>query len=123
MRSRTFLMWCAAFLLAASPEDRLHQHKVVSKGSPAPELGAENELIPSLVEGLQTKEDWYERARPKIFERWNRYSVNSSWIRKTGSGSENLPRPWCAERSGSRAIRGSKSICRSSVIFSSSTSY
>ena len=72
MRFRWVLLWCAAFLLAGptAPEKRIHQHKVVSKGSPAPEPGAENELIPSLVAGLKTKEDWHNRERPKILERW-----------------------------------------------------
>ena len=36
------------------PAERLHQHKVTNSSSPAPEPGAENELIPSLVDGLKT---------------------------------------------------------------------
>jgi dienelactone hydrolase len=49
---------------------RLRQHKVTSKESPAPEPGAEKELIPSLVEGLQTPEDWYQKKRPELMRLW-----------------------------------------------------
>ena len=58
---------------AACAEDnlsRLHQHKVTEKESPAPEPGAENELIPSLVEGLRTPEDWYQKKRPELMKLW-----------------------------------------------------
>jgi dienelactone hydrolase len=49
---------------------RLKQHKVTNTRSPAPEPGAELEDIPSLVEGLRTKEDWNRRRRPEILKRW-----------------------------------------------------
>ena len=49
---------------------RLHQHKVTSKESPAPEPGAENELISSLVEGLHSPEDWYTKKRPELVKLW-----------------------------------------------------
>lgn len=52
------------------PSQRLNQHKVTSKRSPAPEPGAENEIIPSLVEGLKTPEDWYRKRRPEILKYW-----------------------------------------------------
>ena len=58
---------------AASAEDnlsRLHQHKVTAKQSPAPETGAENELIPSLVDSLHSPDDWYNKKRPELMKLW-----------------------------------------------------
>ena len=52
-----------------SPEERLNHHRVTSKRSPAPELGAENERIPSLVEGI-TAEDWRTKRRPELLALW-----------------------------------------------------
>ena len=49
---------------------RLNQHRVTSTKSPAPEPGAEKELIPSLVEGVRSKRDWERRKRPEILARW-----------------------------------------------------
>lgn len=49
---------------------RLNQHRVSSDESPAPEPGAEKELIPSLVEGLKTPEDWYKKRRPGLLKLW-----------------------------------------------------
>jgi dienelactone hydrolase len=49
---------------------RLHQHKVTAKESPAPEPGAENELIPSLVQGLHSSQDWYQKKRPELMKLW-----------------------------------------------------
>jgi len=49
---------------------RLHQHKVTAKDSPAPEPGAENELIPSLVEGLHSPDEWYRTKRPELVRLW-----------------------------------------------------
>ncbi|MEX2261365.1 MAG: dienelactone hydrolase family protein [Bryobacteraceae bacterium] len=60
----------AALALAASDSERLRQHRVSSTRSPAPEPGAENEIIPSLVEGLQTPQDWREKRRPEIVKLW-----------------------------------------------------
>src|SRR4051794_19678703 len=60
----------ALLLLQADPSTRLNQHKVTSRRSPAPEPGAENEVIPSLVEGLHTPADWYKKRRPEIEKRW-----------------------------------------------------
>lgn len=51
---------------------RLHQHKVTSKHSPAQEPGAETELIPSLVEGLHSADDWYKVKRPELMAFWTR---------------------------------------------------
>ncbi len=62
-----------AFALGAQPEaveKRLHQHKVTSARSPAPEPGAEGELIPSLVEGLRSPEDWRRKRRPELLKLW-----------------------------------------------------
>src|SRR2546429_3606094 len=59
--------------LAVSAEDnlsRLHQHKVTAKQSPAPETGAENELIPSLVDSLHSPDDWYNKKRPELMKLW-----------------------------------------------------
>jgi dienelactone hydrolase len=57
---------------AEAPADnskRLNQHKVTNRRSPAPEAGAENELIPSLVEGLRTPGDWRKKRR-QIEKHW-----------------------------------------------------
>src|SRR5947209_7351781 len=65
-------MWIlfAVALFAQDPTTRLHQHKVTARESPAPEPGAENELIPSLVEGLTTPRDWYNSRRPELLALW-----------------------------------------------------
>jgi len=52
------------------PQQRLNQHRVTSKRSPAPEPGAERELIPSLVEGVKDKRDWERRKRPELVRLW-----------------------------------------------------
>src|SRR5712664_4621407 len=66
-----FTLVVLAFTAAAEDNlSRLHQHKVTSKESPAPEPGAENELIPSLVEGLHSPEDWYTKKRPELVKLW-----------------------------------------------------
>lgn len=80
-RFLSFLLWAVLGVPLFSqapgvpPEDnskRLHQHKVTSAGSPAPEPGAENEIIPSLVEGVRSPQDWYEHRRPEILAFWTR---------------------------------------------------
>jgi dienelactone hydrolase len=60
----------AVLLGQIPPESRLNQHRVSSQRSPAPEPGAEKELISSLVEGLNTPDDWYRRRRPEILKLW-----------------------------------------------------
>jgi dienelactone hydrolase len=60
-------LWSAQ---APDPTQRLNQHRVVSKPSPAPEPGAEKEIIPSLVDGLHSPQDWYRKRRPEIFRYW-----------------------------------------------------
>src|SRR5262245_45146189 len=57
-------------LHAQDDAQRLHQHKVMSSRSPAPEPGAENELIPSLVDGLASSGDWYRKKRPELLKLW-----------------------------------------------------
>jgi dienelactone hydrolase len=52
------------------PSTRLNHHRVTSKDSPAPEPGAENQTIPSLIEGLRTPNDWYKKRRPEILRYW-----------------------------------------------------
>ena len=60
-------------LLAADPDlTRLHQHRVTRPESPAQEPGAEQHLIPSLVEGVRSPRDWQRRKRPELLARWTR---------------------------------------------------
>lgn len=70
---RTFSVFLLICCAGSAEEDhlaRLHQHKVTAKHSPAPEPGAENELIPSLVDGLDSPEDWYGKKRPELVKLW-----------------------------------------------------
>lgn len=60
----------SVLLAQEPPEQRLNQHRVTSKRSPAPEPGAERELIPSLVEGVKDKRDWERRKRPELVRLW-----------------------------------------------------
>lgn len=66
--------WLLSLLVCAAGDDaaRLNQHRVTSRGSPAPEPGAELELIPSLVEGLRSPRDWYRTRRPQLLGLWRR---------------------------------------------------
>lgn len=54
------------------PSQRLTHHRVTNPRSPAPEPGAEAQLIPSLVEGLRTPDDWRKRRRPGILAFWTK---------------------------------------------------
>ncbi len=67
---RTLILLLAATAWAADPSARLNQHRVSNPRSPAPEPGAENELIPSLVEGLRTPGDWNRIRRPELMKLW-----------------------------------------------------
>jgi dienelactone hydrolase len=69
---RLVLVWLmpACALYAEDSLSRLHQHKVTAKDSPAQEPGAENELIPSLVDGLHSAKDWSDRKRPELMKLW-----------------------------------------------------
>jgi dienelactone hydrolase len=53
-----------------SNDQRLNQHRVSSRNSPAPEPGAEKYPIPSLVEGLRTPDDWWKKRRPELLKYW-----------------------------------------------------
>ena len=67
------LRYMVFFSLCVAAQDnlsRLHQHKVTAKGSPAPEPGAENELIPSLIEDVHSPRDWYRTKRPELLRLW-----------------------------------------------------
>jgi dienelactone hydrolase len=66
------LIWLllACALPAEDSLSRLHQHKVTAKESPAQEPGAENELIPSLVDGLHSPKDWSDKKRPELMKLW-----------------------------------------------------
>jgi dienelactone hydrolase len=75
MPTRALLLLAAAPLLLtaqppANPESRLNQHKVASTASPAPEPGAENVPLLSLVEGLQSPADWHTKRRPALLQFW-----------------------------------------------------
>src|SRR5574340_154450 len=72
MRIAVLLAATAFALAAVEPSERLNQHRVSSKRSPAPEPGAEKEVIPSLVEGLRTPEDWWRKRRPEVLALWTR---------------------------------------------------
>jgi hypothetical protein len=110
----------ALLVCAEAPEQRLHQHRVVSKQSPAQEPGAENELVPSLVEGLRTPDDWYKRARPQILTRWKTIlgklepaPADKRWFAD--------PRKAVIHRKNEMEdTRASRSICRSKAISCSS---
>lgn len=67
-----WLVFAAALLFAQqrAPHERWNQHRVTSKKSPAPEPGAESENIPSLVEGLKTPQDWWNKKRPELLRLW-----------------------------------------------------
>lgn len=68
-----FPVLCAAVLWAQTPaEQRFRQHRVSNRNSPAPEPGAENQTIPSLVDGLASARDWERTRRPEILKRWTR---------------------------------------------------
>ena len=66
------LLFLVAIAALADSTSRVNQHKVTSSRSPAPEPGAENEIIPSLVEGLRTPDDWYKKKRPELLALWTR---------------------------------------------------
>lgn len=70
-----FALIIAALIVQAAqpppdPSQRLTHHRVTNRRSPAPEPGAETQIIPSLVDGLRTPEDWYKRRRPEIVKFW-----------------------------------------------------
>ena len=65
-----YMVFFSLSVVAQDNLSRLHQHKVTAKGSPAPEPGAENELIPSLIEDVHSPRDWYRAKRPEVLRLW-----------------------------------------------------
>jgi hypothetical protein len=49
---------------------RLNQHRVANRSSPAPEPGAEDQPIPSLIEGLRSADEWDRVRRPQLLRLW-----------------------------------------------------
>ncbi len=49
---------------------RVNHHGVTSKRSPAPQPGAENTPIPSLVDGIKERGEWFEKRRPELLRTW-----------------------------------------------------
>ncbi len=67
-------------------EQRLNQHRVTSRRSPAPEPGAEKEIIPSLVEGGKFNRVETLRLWTKILGKIEPSAADKKWfgdIRKT----------------------------------------
>ena len=82
LRPQRILLFLALSAFAQDNLSRLHQHKVTAKESPAPEPGAENELIPSLVEGLHSPQDWNHQEAAGADEAVDRkFSASSSRMR------------------------------------------
>ncbi len=54
----------------ADDSKRLNQHRVTNRSSPAPEPGAEQQQIPSLIEGLKSSDDWWKIRRPQLLRVW-----------------------------------------------------
>src|SRR6476646_5567882 len=60
-----------AFLtLAASTASAQYRHKVTNRSSPAPDPGAEKELIASLVDGVRSADEWRTVRRPQLEKLW-----------------------------------------------------
>lgn len=71
IRLLCFPLLANLLMLAQDAEPpRLNQHKVTNRASPAPEPGAENELIPSLIEGLRSAGEWQTIRRPRLVQLW-----------------------------------------------------
>ncbi|MGC8794749.1 MAG: hypothetical protein ACP5U2_15300, partial [Bryobacteraceae bacterium] len=56
----------------AEDATRLTYHRVTSRESPVADPGGERQIIPSLVEGLTSPEDWYRKRRPELLALWTR---------------------------------------------------
>ena len=66
-----FLLLASAVMTGQAEESaRLNQHRVTNRSSPAPEPGAETNLIPSLVEGLHSADEWRAVRRPQLLQLW-----------------------------------------------------
>jgi hypothetical protein len=70
MRTACIALLIAAPLALAGDSQRLTQHRVTNPRSPAPEPGAEQQVIPSLVEGLTSARDWWKKRRPELMRLW-----------------------------------------------------
>lgn len=55
---------------APDPRQRLNFRRVTIDRSPAQEPGVEHEIIPSLVEGISSREEWLQSRRPALLEAW-----------------------------------------------------
>ena len=60
----------ALLTLATSTVNAQYRHKVTNRSSPAPEPGAEKELIPSLVDGIRSADEWRTVRRPQLEKLW-----------------------------------------------------
>lgn len=56
---------------APDPRRRLNFRRVTISRSPAPEPGVEHEIIPSLIEGVSTREQWLAERRPALLAAWH----------------------------------------------------
>src|SRR5688500_5701514 len=65
-----FLLLCVPVGAQTEEASRLNQHRVTSRSSPAPERGAEAQLIPSLTEGIRSGREWNEVRRPELMRLW-----------------------------------------------------
>lgn len=54
------------------PNQRLNFRRVTIDRSPAQEPGVEREIVPSLVEGISSREQWLRERRPPLVEAWTR---------------------------------------------------
>lgn len=90
------LLACVAVAAAADNSTLLNQHKVTSTRSPAPEPGAEKQIIPSLVDGLKAPEDWWSKRRPEVMKRW------TTILGKLGPASED--RKWFGDIRQARIV-------------------
>lgn len=65
------LLLSSISLQADAPDaSRLHQHRVTNPLSPAPEPGAERQIIPSLIQNIHSAEDWWNVRRPELLRLW-----------------------------------------------------
>ena len=81
MRHAALLLLCTAGGLAQSGPPvckppsaeelkRVNYHRVTAKDSPAPEPGAENTPLLSLLDGIRTPEQWMKERRPELVRAW-----------------------------------------------------
>ncbi len=68
--SSVFLLAAAITTAQVEEPKRLNQHKVTNRSSPAPEPGAETQIIPSLIDGLRSADEWRNVRRPQLLRLW-----------------------------------------------------